>query len=199
MAKTPTIDLKGTSNFDYDEWLEFFRTKTTAGVLVDNIDSLKYKLNPDGYAALMRWMEIFEEPSKMDKLYKGKLEKDQSESIMDIATGDDDEAFYIALIKQNTVQLNSSSVSQQEVARLSQNINIFRKELKEIRSRKPKTGSVLDKVLKAAEGGPVKAKALTKPKAAKKKVTPRASAKLKPKKTTGKANKKEPTKAKAKK
>jgi hypothetical protein len=173
----PAIDLKGTKNFDYDAWLEFFRTKTSAGVLIDNIDTLKYKINPDGYAALMRWLEIFESPSRMDKLYKGRLDKEQTDNIMDIAIGDDDEAFYKALIRKNTIQLNSSSASQQEVARLSQNINIFRKELKAIRSRKPKEGSVLDKVLKAAEQGPVK-----KPRAVRKKaVKPKAKAVSKPK------------------
>lgn len=144
------LDLKKTSGFDYDDWLEFFRKKVPAGKLIDSQEELKAALPPDGYAALMRWLEIFENPSKMDKLYKGRLDKQQEEDIMDIAVGDDDEAFYMALIKQNTAQLNSSNVSQQEVARLTSNINIFRKELREIRSRRPKAGSTLEKVLAAA-------------------------------------------------
>jgi DNA-binding winged helix-turn-helix (wHTH) protein len=36
------------------------------------------------------------------------------------------------------------------VARLTQNINIFRKELREIRSHKPKKGTVLEQVLAKA-------------------------------------------------
>jgi hypothetical protein len=174
----PAIDLKGTENFDYDAWLEFFsRIRGAGGVITDNIDYIKYNADGYGYAAAMRWLEIFSEPSRMDKLYKGRLEKDQTEDIMEIAIGDNDEAFYEALIRKNVIQLNSSSASQQEVARLSQNINIFRKALKEIRSRKPKEGSVLDKVLKAAEQGPVK-----KPRAiSKKAVKPKVKAVSKPK------------------
>lgn len=148
--KIDGIDLTGTDDYDYDNWLEFFRKKVSASRLIDLEDQLKTELPPDGYAALMRWLEIFQDPSKMDKLYKGRLDRQEEESIMDIAIGDDDEAFYVALIRQNTAQLSSSSISQQEVARLSQNINIFRKELREIRSRKLKPGTILEKVLTAA-------------------------------------------------
>ena len=95
-------------------------------------------------------MDIISNPSKMDKLYQGRLKADADKNIMDIAIGDDDEEFYIALIQENVAQLNSSNISQQEVARLSQNINIFRKELRDIRSRKPKKGTVLEQVLKKA-------------------------------------------------
>lgn len=160
-----TVDLKGTENFNYDEWLEFFRKiPGGAGAIIDGIDYIKRHANSDGYAAARRWLEIFDEPSRMDKLYKGRLNKqleEQEESIMDIAIGDDDEKFYEALIRQNTTQLSSSNISQQEVARLSQNINIFRKELREIRSRKTKAGSVLDKVLTAANK-PIKKKPVKK-------------------------------------
>ena len=105
----------------------------------------------EGYAQLKRWQEIIEHPSKMDKLYQGRLKAENDKNIMEVAVGDDDEVFYEALIKENVQQLNTSNISQQEVARLTQNINIFRKELREIRSRKPKKGTVLEQVLKKAE------------------------------------------------
>lgn len=143
------MNLEGTENYGYDEWLEFFR-KIPAAELIDSIEELKARLPGDGYAAAMRWIDIFDNPGKMDKLYKGRLDKEIETDIMDLAIGDDDEKFYESLIRQNVEQLTSSSISQQEVARLSQNINIFRKELQNIRSRRPKSGSVLEKVLKAA-------------------------------------------------
>lgn len=133
----------------YDDWLEFFRKRTA----YDNereLEELKKKLPQDGYAALQRWLEINEEPSKMDKLYQGRLKAQTDKDIMDVAVGDDDEEFYMALIRENVQQLNTSNATQQEVARLTQNINIFRKELREIRSRKPKKGTVLEKVLAKA-------------------------------------------------
>lgn len=139
---------------DYDEWLEFFR-KQPAGALT-RFESLKNKMPTEGYAALKRWLEILENPSKMDKLYQGRLKAESDKNIMEIATGDDDEAFYEALIRENVGQLSTSNISQQEVARLTQNINIFRKELREIRSRKPKKGTVLEKVLKKATTPTVK-------------------------------------------
>jgi len=141
--------LEGTENYSYDQWLEFFR-KIPAAELMDSIEELKASLPGDGYAAAMRWLDIFDNPSKMDKLYKGRLDKEAETDIMDLAIGDDDEKFYESLIRQNVEQLTSSSISQQEVARLSQNINIFRKELRDIRSRRPKSGSVLEKVLAKA-------------------------------------------------
>lgn len=133
---------------DYDQWLEFFR-KQPAGNLV-KFERLKNIIPTEGYAALKRWQEIIENPSKMDKLYQGRLKAENDKNIMEVAVGDDDEVFYEALIKENVQQLNTSSISQQEVARLTQNINIFRKELREIRSRKPKKGTVLEKVLEKA-------------------------------------------------
>lgn len=133
---------------DYDQWLEFFR-KQPAGKLAQ-FERLKNEIPTEGYAALKRWQEIIENPSKMDKLYQGRLKAENDKNIMEVAVGDDDEVFYEALIKENVQQLNTSNISQQEVARLTQNINIFRKELREIRSRKPKKGTVLEKVLEKA-------------------------------------------------
>ena len=52
------------------------------------------------------------------------------------------------------------------MARLTQNINIFRKELRDIRSRKPKKGTVLEKVLEKA-AIPAKSKTTGKKKASK--------------------------------
>lgn len=133
---------------DYDQWLEFFR-KQPAGKL-SQFERLKNEIPTEGYAALKRWQEILDNPSKMDKLYQGRLKAENDKNIMEVAVGDDDEVFYEALIKENVQQLNTSNISQQEVARLTQNINIFRKELREIRSRKPKKGTVLEKVLEKA-------------------------------------------------
>lgn len=132
----------------YDEWLEYFR-KQPAGKLSE-FERLKNQIPTEGYAALKRWQEIIENPSKMDKLYQGRLKAENDKNIMEVAVGDDDEEFYEALIRENVQQLNTSNISQQEVARLTQNINIFRKELREIRSRKPKKGTVLEKVLEKA-------------------------------------------------
>ena len=133
---------------DYDQWLEFFR-KQPAGNLT-KFERLKNEIPTEGYAALKRWVEILENPSKMDKLYQGRLKAQAEQDIMQIAVGDDDEVFYEALIRENVQQLNTSNISQQEVARLTQNINIFRKELRDIRSRKPKKGTVLEQVLEKA-------------------------------------------------
>lgn len=133
---------------NYDQWLEFFR-KQPAGKLAE-FERLKNVIPTEGYAALKRWQEILENPSKMDKLYQGRLKAENDKNIMEVAVGDDDEVFYESLIRENVQQLSTSNISQQEVARLTQNINIFRKELREIRSRKPKKGTVLEKVLEKA-------------------------------------------------
>ena len=171
------IDFSNTDSFDYDDWLEFFRKiKGGAGAIIQGIEYIRDNAPPDGYAAARRWLEIFDEPSKMDKLYKGRLSKAKTEEvdIMAIAVGDDDEEFYKTLIQQNTAQLNSSNVSQQEVARLTTNINIFRKELRDIRARKPKEGTVLARVLDEANKPKKKvtAKRATKPKTKAKKNSP---------------------------
>lgn len=132
----------------YDEWLEFFR-QLPYGQLVE-FERFKKQLPTEGYAALRRWMEIIEMPSKMDKLYQGRLKAENDKNIMELAVGDDDEAFYESLIRENVQQLNSGSTSPQETARITQNLSIFRKELRDIRSRKPKKGTVLEKVLEKA-------------------------------------------------
>jgi hypothetical protein len=72
-------------------------------------------------------------------------------TVEELAIGDDDEAFYVSLIKQNVQQMIKKGTSPQEVARLSANINIFRKELRLIRSRSVKKGTTLDRVLTAAQ------------------------------------------------
>lgn len=139
---------KGYKDFDYDTWLEYFRPIPPRTLRAyEKRDDL---IGAEGYAALKRWIEIIENPSKMDKLYQGRLKAENDKNIMEVAIGDDDEIFYEALIRENVTQLNTSNISQQEVARLTQNINIFRKELREIRSRKPKKGTVLEKVLEKA-------------------------------------------------
>lgn len=157
---------------DYDQWLEYFR-KQPAGRLAE-YERLKNEIPTEGYAALKRWQEIIENPSKMDKLYQGRLKAENDKNIMEVAVGDDDEVFYEALIKENVQQLNTSNISQQEVARLTQNINIFRKELREIRSRKPKKGTVLEKVLEKA-AMPPKPKKQVKKRASVKKKTGKVS------------------------
>lgn len=169
---------------DYDQWLEFFR-KQPAGNLV-KFERLKNIIPTEGYAALKRWQEIIENPSKMDKLYQGRLKAENDKNIMEVAVGDDDEVFYEALIRENVQQLSTSNISQQEVARLTQNINIFRKELREIRSRKPKKGTVLEQVLEKAaippkSKKPAKKKAPSSPSKApvKKKTTKTSSGKEK--------------------
>jgi hypothetical protein len=140
---------------DYNDWFTFFQ-KLPANMVSDNQDDLKTKIPSDGYAALCRWIDIFENPSKMEKISKAKMDEDNESNIIELATGEDDEKFYVGMILEAAKQLNNSGTSPQEVARLSANINIFRKELREIRSRKPKAGSVLDKVLTAANSPPKK-------------------------------------------
>ena len=171
---------------DYDEWLEFFR-KQPAGQLAQ-YERLKDEIPTEGYAALKRWQEIIENPSKMDKLYQGRLKAENDKNIMEVAVGDDDEVFYEALIRENVQQLNTSNISQQEVARLTQNINIFRKELREIRSRKPKKGTVLEQVLKKAEIPAKKEQKLTKPKKTVKKQPSKTASKGSVKKKTSKVS-----------
>lgn len=164
---------------DYDQWLEYFR-KQPAGMLAQ-FERLKNEIPTEGYAALKRWQEILDNPSKMDKLYQGRLKAENDKNIMEVAVGDDDEVFYEALIKENVQQLNTSNISQQEVARLTQNINIFRKELREIRSRKPKKGTVLEKVLEKAAIPP-------KPKKPAKKQASKTASKASVKKKTSKTS-----------
>lgn len=153
------IDKKKTKNYRYNDWLEYF-SQVSAEELQDQAEKLKKTLPAEGYAAVARWLEVFENPSKMDKLTQGRIKAQEEASIMEIAVGDDDEAFYTGLIRKNVSELDGASP--QEVARISQNLNIYRKQLQEIRSRRPKDGSVLDKVLKEIDNVVVKPKVQSK-------------------------------------
>ena len=150
------ITKKEIDEFTYDDWLEKFR-KVPVAELLSSQGELKKQLPTEGFAAAARWVEIVSKPSKMDKLYQGRLKQQTEADIMDVAVGDDDEAFWMALIKENVSQLNSSRTSPQEVARLTTNIGIFRDKLHEIRARKPKKGTVLEQVLEKAAKPPKKA------------------------------------------
>lgn len=142
------IDKKKTKGYRYNDWLEYF-SQTSAQELQEQAAKLKETLPAEGYAAVARWLEVFENPSKMDKLTQGRIKAQEEASIMEIAVGDDDEAFYVGLIRKNVTELDGASP--QEVARISQNLNIYRRQLQEIRARKPKGGSVLAKILKEIE------------------------------------------------
>lgn len=148
-AKLP----KDPQAMSYNQWLEFFR-KIPAGKLMSLQEFLMSKLPIEGFAAASRWIEIAQNPSKMDKLYQGQLSAEKKKDIKKLAIGDDDEAFYEALILENVEKLDESRNSAQEVARITQNLNIFRRELREIRSRKPKKGTVLEKVLRLSSRPP---------------------------------------------
>ena len=184
------IDEKTTKSYTYDDWLDYFRQVPTKELL----ESKKYLsevLPVEGFAAASRWIEIIQNPSKMDKLYSARLKAKSEADIMQISVGDDDEVFYEALIRENVQQLNTSNISQQEVARLTQNINIFRKELREIRSRKPKKGTVLEKVLEKAAIPPKKEEKLTKKRKSVKKQASKTASKATVKKKTTKTPPKE--------
>lgn len=159
------IDYNVMQKMTYDDFLDVFR-KYSANDLEKLSSEFKAKLPAEGYAAYMRWREILENPSKIDKLYSARLKASSEADIMEIAVGDDDEKFWKALIRENVHQLNSSTVSPQEAARLTTNIGIFRDKLKEVMSRKPKKGTVLEKVLEKA-AIPPKSKKPAKKKASK--------------------------------
>lgn len=141
------IDPKKTKNYRYNDWLEYF-AQVPAADLRGSQEKLETTLPGEGYAALMRWLEIFDNPSKMDKLSQGRIKAQKEANLTKVAVGDDDEKFYEDLILKNVAELDGASP--QEVARLSQNINIYRKQLQEIRSHKPKANSTLSRVLAAA-------------------------------------------------
>lgn len=143
------IDYDSMARMSYDDFLDEFR-KYSANDLEHLSSEFRANLPAEGYAAYMRWREILENPSKIDKLYSARLKANSEADIMEIAVGDDDEEFWKALIRENVRQLNSSTVSPQEAARLTTNIGIFRDKLKEVMSRKPKKGTVLEKVLERA-------------------------------------------------
>lgn len=163
------VSIKGkVCDWTYDEWLEYFR-KVPHGKLLAAETFLDESISGEGFSAAERWIELAEKPGRMDKLQQGRLRAKSEQSLMEIATGDSDEAVYEALIRKNVEQLDSSTNSAQETARLTQNINIFRQQLADIRSRKPKEGSVLDRVLKTLETPKPEHKKATKPKKKRKK------------------------------
>lgn len=147
------IDKKATEGYTYDDWLDYFRRVPTQELL-ESRKVLAETLPVEGFAAANRWIEIIQNPSRMDKLYAARLKAETKETIMEIAVGDDDEAFYEALIRENVAKLDESRNSAQEVARITQNLNIFRQQLRDIRSRKPKKGTVLEKVLELSAEPP---------------------------------------------
>lgn len=138
--------VKKARDMNYEDWLEYFR-QVPHGKLTASEDFLDQNISGEGFSAAERWIELVEKPSRMDKLQQGRLKAKTEQDLMEIATGDSDEAVYEALIRKNVEQLDSSTNSAQETARLTQNINIFRQQLADIRSRKPKEGTVLAKVL----------------------------------------------------
>lgn len=183
------IDKKKTKDYRYNDWLEYF-AQIPASELRDSQADLEAKLPCEGYAALRRWIEIFDNPSKMDKLSQGRIKAQKEANLTKVAVGDDDEQFYEDLILKNVAELDGASP--QEVARLSQNINIYRKQLREIRSHKRKANSTLSRVLAAADT----AKNQTgKPKKTARKTVASKSSKT-PKKSS--AQKKDPSKTSAK-
>lgn len=153
---------------NYDDYLEYFKT-ITPNQLRQLMKTGKDSMPIEAYAALSRWAEIVGSPSKIEKIRRTKMAQDIEQNINEIAVGDDDIRFYEALIQQNVRQLNSTSVSQQEVARLTSNINIFRKELRMVRSRTVRKDTVLSRIIDQADD--------IKPKPVKKKTSKKKPAK----------------------
>lgn len=143
------LDLNIPEDMDYDGAMDYLRS-VSPNKLLALMRTGKDALPVESFSAVSRWHEIVGNPSKIEKIYKAKLAQTGEQDIMAVAVGDDDEEFYKALIQNNVHQLNSSSVSPQEAARLTSNINLFRKELKVIRSRSVKKGTLLANVLEAA-------------------------------------------------
>lgn len=144
--ESSVIDRSKTKDFDYNDWFAYF-LDLPARKLLDNRETIADELPAVGYAAFMRWMDIFENPSKMDKIIKAQVDEGRQSDLIDLAVGEDDEAYYEGIIKEIAIQMNSSGTSPQEFARLAANMNIARKELREIRSRRPKKGTKLDSIL----------------------------------------------------
>lgn len=149
--------LADTDKYDYNDWFQFFQ-KQPATFLLNNQQDFQDNLPADGYAAFCRWLDIFENPVQMEKIAKSKMENDQTSDLLDLAVGDDDEKFYVGIIRDLTSQIMDKNISPQEFARLSANLIKARDNLREIRSRKPKNGTVLAKVLEAAKIAPTKPK-----------------------------------------
>ncbi len=150
--KSDSINLSGTSKYDYNDWFTFFQ-KINADLLINSVEELQTRLPSDGYAALRRWLDIFDNPSKMEKISKAKMDEDRETDLIALAVGNDDEAYYVGVIRELAKQLNGSGTSPQEFARLSANMNVARKELREIRSRYTKKGTPLEKILSSLTAG----------------------------------------------
>ena len=155
--------------YDYNDWLSLFR-ETPAANLIANKDFLQNNISSEGFAAASRWIEIFGNPKAIDKLYRGRLKAQQEETLVDLALSDDDEAFYEALIKKTALEISECTGNTNEIARLTMNLRVFQKELREIRSKKLKKGSVLEKTMLATARTPkAPQRAKKAPKTAKKK------------------------------
>ena len=139
-------------SFTYNEWLSTFRNVPTAKLLGSKA-WLQENLPVEAYAAAARWVEIVGNPHRIDKLLQTKLDKEEEEDLMNLAIGDDQEAFYVALVKKTARELNAAATSQ-EVARLSMNLKIFQGELSAVRSKKAKKGSLIDKIMLASSMTP---------------------------------------------
>lgn len=135
-------------DYEYNTWLSFLRNVPTTKLMAAK-DWLQENLPIEAYAAAARWIEIIGNPHRIDKLLQSKLDKDEEEDLMNLAIGDDQEAFYVALVKKTARELNESATSQ-EVARLSMNLKIFQSELAAIRSKKAKKGSLIEKIMTAS-------------------------------------------------
>lgn len=141
---------ENTAELTYNDWLSYFRNVPTTRLLKGK-DWLQENLPIEAYAAAARWIEIIGNPHRIDKLLQSKLDSEQEEDLMELAIGDDQEAFYIALVKKTARELNESATSQ-EVARLSMNLKIFQSELAAIRSKKAKKGSLIEKIMSVSAG-----------------------------------------------
>lgn len=141
------------ADWRYDDWLNYFR-EVPARNLRQGKDFLETNIKGEGFAAASRWLEIYDNPKAIDKLYRGRLRAQQEETLVDLALADDDEAFYEALIKKTALEISECTGNTNEIARLTMNLRVFKKELREIRSRKVKKGSVLEKTLLATARTP---------------------------------------------
>lgn len=138
--------------FTYNEWLDCFRSVPTAKLL-NSTDWLQENLPIEAYAAAARWVEIIGNPHRIDKLLQTKLDQEEEEDLINLAVGDDPEAFQIALVKRTAKELKNAATSQ-EVARLSMNLKLFQRDLAEIRSKRSKKGSLIEKIMNASSSRP---------------------------------------------
>lgn len=131
---------------DFNQWFSYFQRQPAVNLITGEEEIYK-TLPAVGYAAFKRWIDIFDNPDKMEKIVKTKVDEDKENELIGLAVGDNDEKYYEGIIKQIAIQMNGASTSPQEFARLSANMNIARKELREIRSRKPRQGSTLGNIV----------------------------------------------------